>query len=148
MATNFPRLWGDPCTSDRQRKRMIRLMLEDVTMVRAEKITAHVRFRGGASRPLTLDLPLTAGELHKTAASVVTEVDRLLDHHTDGEIVAILNQRGLRPGRGSAFTDQIIAGIRQRYGLADRFTRLRRTGLLTVDETADLLRPCTATVRR
>src|SRR5260370_20814193 len=141
MATNFPRLWGDPCTSDRQRKRMIRLMLEDVTMVRAEKITAHVRFRGGASRPLTLDLPLTAGELHKTAASVVTEVDRLLDHHTDGEIVAILNQRGLRPGRGSALTNRIIAVIRQRYGRAGRWPCLRRTGVLTHSDTSGLLAP-------
>ncbi|MFP3560327.1 recombinase family protein, partial [Paraburkholderia sp. SIMBA_049] len=34
LASNFPRLWRDPATPDRERKRMIRLLLEDVTLNR------------------------------------------------------------------------------------------------------------------
>jgi hypothetical protein len=37
LATDFPRLWRDANTPDRERKRMIRLLLEDVTLVRGEK---------------------------------------------------------------------------------------------------------------
>ena len=48
LAQDFPRLWRDPATEDRDRKRMIRLLVEDVTMLRGERITLHLRFRGGA----------------------------------------------------------------------------------------------------
>src|ERR1700730_10711925 len=34
-------------TPDRERKRVVRLLLEDVTLVRGEQITLHLRFRGG-----------------------------------------------------------------------------------------------------
>jgi hypothetical protein len=39
LATDFPALWRDPKTPDRDRKRMIRLLLEDLTLIRGEQIT-------------------------------------------------------------------------------------------------------------
>jgi hypothetical protein len=45
LATDFPRVWNDPELEARERKRMLRLLLEDVTLVKADKITAHVRLR-------------------------------------------------------------------------------------------------------
>jgi hypothetical protein len=48
LATDFPRLWHDPHTPDRERKRMVRLLMDDVTLIKAgDGLTAHVRFRGG-----------------------------------------------------------------------------------------------------
>ncbi len=35
LASNFPQLWRDPSTPDRERKRMVRLLLEDVTLILA-----------------------------------------------------------------------------------------------------------------
>jgi hypothetical protein len=54
LAQDFPRLWNDPETEDRDRKRMIRLLVEDVTMVRGEQICLHLRFRGGAPARVSL----------------------------------------------------------------------------------------------
>jgi DNA invertase Pin-like site-specific DNA recombinase len=55
IATDFPRLWDDPHTPDRDRKRMVRLLMEDVTLIKtADGLTAQVRFRGGATTTLTL----------------------------------------------------------------------------------------------
>jgi hypothetical protein len=48
LATDFPRLWTDPSTPCREKKRMTRLIIEDVTLLRGAELTAHVRFRGGA----------------------------------------------------------------------------------------------------
>ena len=48
LASDFPRLWQDPKTPDRERKRMVRLLLADVTLLRGTGITVHVRFNGGA----------------------------------------------------------------------------------------------------
>ena len=47
LAHDFPRLWQNPQTPDRERKRLVRLVLDDVTLIQNEGITAHVRFKGG-----------------------------------------------------------------------------------------------------
>ncbi len=36
LVKNFPKVWNDPATSDQQRKRMVRLIIEDVTLVRSD----------------------------------------------------------------------------------------------------------------
>ncbi|MEE8307529.1 MAG: recombinase family protein, partial [Gammaproteobacteria bacterium] len=58
LAQDLPRLWRDPHTSDQDRKRMVRLLIEDVTLIKAKKITAHIRFKGGATRTLVVPRPL------------------------------------------------------------------------------------------
>ncbi len=57
LATDFPKLWQDPRTSDRERKRMVRLMLEDVTLIKDQQITLHIRFKGGAATTMHLPIP-------------------------------------------------------------------------------------------
>jgi hypothetical protein len=147
LATDFPRLWQDPHTPDRERKRMVRLILEDVTLIKGTQITAHVRFKGGATRSLTLPTPPLSWQLYQTNPLVIKEIDRLLDQHTDGEIAAILNERDLRSGRVKLFNQRIIARIRSSYGLADRYTRLRAKGMLTMQEMAKNLGVCNDVVK-
>jgi len=59
LATDFPRLWQDPKTPDREKKRMVRLILEDVTLLKREQIIVHVRFKGGVMKSLFLPPPLS-----------------------------------------------------------------------------------------
>jgi hypothetical protein len=72
--------------------------------------------------------------LRKTHSAVVAEIDRLIGDHTDMEIADILNARGLRPGVADRFSNIIIYHIRQKYHLEHRFSRLRRQGMLTLQE--------------
>ena len=58
LARDFPRLWQDPKTPDRERKRMVRLLLEDVTLLKREQILVHVRFKGGMIKSLSLPLQI------------------------------------------------------------------------------------------
>ena len=148
LATDFPRLWRAPQTSYRDRKQMVRLLLDDVTLLRGDEITAHVRFHGGATRTLTMPLPLGAAQLRKVNPAVVAEVDRLLNDHTDAEIVDILNSHGFRPGVSERFTLSVLYTLRRTYGLDDRFTRLRRQGLLTLEEIAQILEADASTVKK
>src|SRR6266581_4258851 len=134
LVTDFPRLWRDPATPQRERKRMVRLLLEDVTLLKADEVVAQIRFRGGATHALRLPLPLSAPELRKTHSPVVAEIDQLIGDHTDMEIADILNARGLRPGVADRFSNIIIYHIRQKYHLEHRFSRLRRQGMLTLQE--------------
>lgn len=136
LATDFPRLWRDPRTSHRDKKRMARLLIEDVTLIKGSHLTAHVRFKGGATRTLTLPPPRTAGERRRTDPAIVQRIDRLLDEQTEEGIAEVLNSEGLRTGEGMSFNRARVLGIRRRYDLKTRYTRLRERGLLTVDEMA------------
>ena len=147
LATDFPRLWRDPQTPDRDRKRMVRLLLEDVTVRREEQIIVHIRFKGGTTRTLLLPLPRSVGDLRRTDAHVVDQVDQLLDHYTDAAIATLLNDRGLRSSDGTAFHAAKVARLRRTYHLRDRFSRLRAVGMLTMAELATTLGICPATVR-
>jgi hypothetical protein len=63
---NFPAVWRDPQTPLRERKRMLALVIEDVTVIKPRQITVAIRFRGGATTALTLPRPLTAQQLRAT----------------------------------------------------------------------------------
>jgi hypothetical protein len=136
LATDFPTLWNDPATPMRERKRMIRLLVDDVTLRRGEHITIAVRLRGGQHHQLNLPLPRTAWELRQTPPDIVTAVDDLLDHHCHAQIADILNQRGLASGEGRPFHRLIVRNIRDAYQLRSREQRLRDQGLITLNEIA------------
>src|SRR3974377_1557200 len=58
LARHFTPVWQDPNTPQRERKRMARLLLEDVTLKREKDIRVQVRFKGGACQELHLPLPV------------------------------------------------------------------------------------------
>ena len=139
LATTFPQLWRDPTTPDREKKRMIRSLIEDVTLLRKDHLELHVRFKGGANRSIQLPLPQCSWEQRQTSPEVVTAIDRLLDHHPYPAIAAQLNEQGLQSGEGKPFTARIVARLQRSYQLTPRYDRLRKAGMLTVKEIADML---------
>jgi DNA invertase Pin-like site-specific DNA recombinase len=147
LASTFPQLWRDPAMPDRERKRIVRLLLEDVTLIRGDGIMLHLRFKGGAQRTIQLPLPLRSWEQRQTSKEAVAEIDRLLDLHTYPEIALKLNENGLTSGEGNPFTARIVAGIQRRYGLKSRYDRLRAAGLLTLEEIAQVLDLSTTRVK-
>lgn len=147
LAKDFPRLWKDPHTADRERKRMARLLIADVTLLKETEIRAQVRFNGGATHILRLPLPKPAWMLRQTPTTVVAEIDRLLQDHTDGEIADLLNDQNLLSGDGKPFHRLIVRNIRITYSLISRYDRLRARGLLTMAELAERLNVSTSTIK-
>jgi DNA invertase Pin-like site-specific DNA recombinase len=137
LVTDLPGIWNDAATPMRERKRIARLLLTDITATRTtDTITAHVRLRGGQTCTLTLPVPKTGPEARRTPPEIITAIDELLDHHTSGQIAVILNQRGLHSGTGEPFHGKIIDNIIRAYRLRTRRHRLRSQGMLTLAETA------------
>jgi len=134
LTQDFVRLWKDPYTSPRDRKRMIRLLIEDVTLKKKENITVSIRFKGGATKVFNLASPLNYFKARKTSKDVVKEIDRLLDHHKDSEVASLLNEKGWTTGDGLTFTSLSVTRIRQAYKLRSRHERLRAKGLYTSKE--------------
>ncbi len=158
MTTDFKTLWRDPSLPNRERKRLLAYIIEDVTLVKlpAKGTTRiHVRFKGGRTETLTTQNPKSSAQQIKTDPKVVELVDALLDNHTYPEITDILNERGIRPGgsarRGQAdaqFTALRVAYLANQYGLRPRYDRLRERGLLTREEAALRLGICESTLIR
>lgn len=131
LATDFPRLWRDPATSMKEKKRMVRLLITDVTLTKGDLLHADIRFAGGATHSLDIPLPKTCAELRTTDAEVIREIDQLIDTYTDAEIADVLNERGVRTVVPTPWTGPRISRLRHTYGLTDRRTRLLADGLLT-----------------
>ncbi|MEA3436132.1 MAG: recombinase family protein [Thermodesulfobacteriota bacterium] len=148
LARDFPKLWKNPKTPAREKKRMIRFLIEDVTMIKGEEITLHVRFKGGAKKTLKIPLPAKGWQHALTDPEIVELVDDLLNDHDYSEIATILNGRGYKSGTGVQFNRRVVTGIRRSYDLKTRYARLRNTGKLTAEEVAKLLGVSIGTVRR
>lgn len=146
MTTDFRKLWADPSTPNRDRKRLLAYIIEDATLLKipAEGMTKiHVRFKGGKTEILTTLNPKSSAQQVKTSSRLVEVVDNLLDTHIYSEIADMLNAQGLRPG-GSArrgrseahFTAVRVAYLVHAYELRSRYDRLRARGMLTKSEAA------------
>jgi hypothetical protein len=139
LAADFPTLWHSPATSDRDRKRMARLLLEDVTLRRDQEIIVQIRFKGGATQELQLPLPKSAWALRKTKPEIIAEIDRLLDTNTEKEVAQILNECGWHSSAGNPYTQRMVHTLRYSYHLKTRLTRLRSQGLLSPEEIGPLI---------
>jgi DNA-binding transcriptional regulator YiaG len=147
LASDFPALWSDPATPARERKRIVRLLIEDVTLNKTDQIHLHVRFRGGQTTSLTIPIPLDAWKARKTDPDTFALLDRLLNDHTDSETAAQLNAAGRRSGTNKPFTRQIVLQIRNAHQLPSHQQRLRARGLLTIQETAQRLGVHVSTIK-
>jgi hypothetical protein len=148
LAADFPALWSNPDTPQRERKRIARLLIADVTLDKTDQIHLHVRFRGGQASSLSIPAPLGAPDLRRTSPTVIAQIDRLLDHHTEAGVAAALNHAGVVSGTGQAFHAGMISHLRKHHALRSREDRLRAQGLVGLVEIAGRLGVCTATVKR
>jgi hypothetical protein len=139
LSSDFPKLWQNPNVSDRERKRIVRLIIEDVCLKRDHVIHVDIRFCGGATRSIELPLPMKVGELRKTPKKVIEELDRLLENHTNSDAAKALNNLGLRTVDGKFFSAPNISNLIRAYNLKSRHQRLRDSGFLTSKEIAKIL---------
>lgn len=146
LTSDFPRLWKDPSTADRDRKRMVRLLIEDVTLSRKETIIVQVRFKGGTAATLSPDVPRPTCKTWQTSDAIITLVDQLLNDYTYEQIALLLNEQGLLSGKGHQFNGILVGNICRGYGLKSRWHRLRDRGMLTIEEMAGILDVTTSTV--
>jgi hypothetical protein len=131
LATDFPAVWRDLQTPPRERKRMLALLVEDVTVIKQRQITVAIRFRGGATTTLTLPRPLTAQQVRATHDEVRQQIDALLGDYTDAQVAQILNEHGLRTGAGAPFDPTGVQWVRFSAKLKSLKDRLLEAGMLT-----------------
>ena len=140
LASDLPRVWHDPRTAMRERKRMLRLLIEDVTLLRDRAIQIAIRWKGGATTTVDRPVPLDAPDLRRTPAAIVEMIRGLATEQTDRQVADTLNRRWLRSGTGQPFRRLVVRHIRSAYGIPGLAEHLRKAGWLTAAEIATQLR--------
>lgn len=140
LAKDFPRLWKASSTSAKDRKRMLRLLIRDITVERraeARQAILHIRWQGGACTDEQVDLPLPIADRMRYSPAIREQVRTLARQFTDEEIAQRLNQSGQLSAAGKSFDASKIQWIRHRYGIPA--VQLKRPNELTVAQVAKRL---------
>jgi DNA invertase Pin-like site-specific DNA recombinase len=147
LAEDFPRLWQSPETPPRERKRLLRLLVEDVTLLRHETfIAAHVRFPGGTTTTLQVPLGRTSPRYGRVAPELLARIDQLLDEMPEAAMPAVLHAEGFCGPHGQPLDYAEVSRLRATRRLRGRYQRLRARGLLTGPEVARRLGVSAATL--
>jgi hypothetical protein len=128
-------VWHAPTTPAKDRKRILRLLLKDITVYKAysaKQLLVHLRWQGGASTHLTVQLPLSIADRVRYPAALVDKVRELAHGLPDAEIANRLNREGHASAKGKPYTTQIVRWIRGRYQIPP--ATLRRPEELTVQQ--------------
>lgn len=136
LSADFPRVWNDERTAPLERKRMVALLIEDITLLRAEHISIHVRFRGGHTTSLTVPRPVPMAVIRKTKPEVIAALDRLLETHTDQQAADALNALGYRNWQQQPFNAKKVISVRCAYKLKGGAKRLLDKGFVRADDLA------------
>jgi hypothetical protein len=136
LAGDFPRLWNSDTTSAKDKKRMLRLLVDNITVERGEdrSVSLHVCWAGGAREDLEVLLPRKVQDQVRHLSRHVEEVRRLARDHTDAQIVDLLNGRGERTAKGNPFTVASVKWIRHKHRIPA--PQLKLSHELNVDEVA------------
>ena len=142
LATDIPRLWNNPKTLQQDKKRILRHLIDDVTLTKApdRRIVVQVRFRGGATTTIEVTTPKPAPELFSTSKATIDRIDSLLNCYHDSGVAAVLNADGQRTPRGKPFRSATVGYIRRTYGLASFYDRVHKQNNYTIKEMAQKLR--------
>jgi len=132
----FRQFWIDPKTTTRERKRAVRLVIEDVTVHKSNQIVAHIRFKGGATQTIMVPFPPPFAQSRLTAPDILAAMDRLLEESTDAEVAEQVNQQGYHTFDGLLFESIHVSQLRRHHRIPDRYARLRAQGMLTAAELA------------
>ena len=113
---------------------MLRLLIQDVTLLRQEEIEINVRWKGGARANCVCRCRSTRSSPGVPTRSVLKSIAAWAGTQTDEEIAARLNAEGRRTGSGLPFTYETVQRLRNERGIAGLREHLRRAGLRTTEE--------------
>jgi predicted DNA-binding transcriptional regulator AlpA len=153
LAGDLTQVWTAPTTTDRDRKELLRTLLEEVifNLKRAEG-QAHLtlRWRGGAITMLEIPVPRFRPMGPRTDEDTISLLRRLAVLYPDEVIAGILNRQGRRTAMGERFTANQVGCLR-RYRDIPRFQAPAEPPpgeLVTIRKAAQILGMNTSTIHR
>jgi DNA invertase Pin-like site-specific DNA recombinase len=122
VAGDFPRLWTATSTAPRDRKRILRLLVRDITVTKGPEpkvVRLHIRWQGGETETLQVQLPQKRADAIRYPSPFVARVRELAVKHHDDEIVTLLRCEGCSSTTtGRPITTTTIKWLRYKHRIA------------------------------
>jgi DNA invertase Pin-like site-specific DNA recombinase/uncharacterized protein YndB with AHSA1/START domain len=155
LGQDLQRVWDASTTTDRDRKELLNLLLEEVTIHLEKSDTqsmAHLilRWRGGAIHELNVNLRVCRQPTIRTDERTLDLLHRLACHCDDAVIAGILNRQGRRTATGQRFTANHVSSLRH-YRKIPRYqpSNTKQEGeLVTVQKAAEIFGLAPSTIHR
>jgi hypothetical protein len=153
LGSDLNRVWEALTTTDRDRKELLRSLLEEVNIaVNRSEAQAHLtlRWRGGTFTEIEVPLWHPKETVVRTDEDTVDLLRRLAEHHPDATIAGILNRQGRRTARGLRFTANRVCSLRRHWKIP-RYQPPETPPegeLVTVEKAAKILGAAPSTVHR
>ena len=145
---DLPALWSAPTTSDKDRKRLLRTLLADVTISPSAddpaRISAGLRWRSGATQQIRLTRRKNAIQLRSTDPAAIALARRIGPGCDNNALASALNDAGHRTGTGQPFDATAAGNLRNYHHIA--FPGLLEDGEMTPRQVAQHVGVSTGTV--
>ena len=118
LAKDLPRLWKASTTQAKDRKRILRLLVKDITLEKSaepKRIILHLRWQGGICEDISINLPQNYCDRIRYPETIVTEVRELSKTLQDHEIAHRFNKEGRLSATGKPFNDTMVKWIRNKF---------------------------------
>lgn len=156
LGNDVAQVWSAPTTTDRDRKELLRTVLEEVIFaLDREQHQAHLtlRWRGGLLSEIQVPLWHPRPAPNRTDEDTVELIRRLAIHYPDGIIAGILNRQGRRTAMGKRFNANRVSSLRAHWQIP-RFVQdpadphASEGELVPVQRAAKILEVAASTVHR
>ena len=120
LGSDLSKVWTAPSTTDRDRKELLRTLLEEVIVaIYRSEHRAHLtlRWRGGELSEIDLPLPRSQPRGRRTSEDTLSLLRRLAALYPDEVIAGILNRQGRKTASGERFTAVSVGGLRRYRGI-------------------------------
>ena len=112
LGLDMDSVWNADSTTNRDRKRLLRCLIEEVQLsTQEDHYSVRVVWKGGATTERER-VRGPAGWARRTPQDTVELVRQLAAEFDDAQIARILNKQGRRSGRGIPFTQAAITSLR------------------------------------
>jgi DNA invertase Pin-like site-specific DNA recombinase len=145
---DLPALWSAPATSDKDRKRLLRTLLGDVTLTPSaenpSRLTAGLRWKSGATQQLLVTRRKNAIQLRATDPAAIELARRIGPGCDNNALATALNDAGHRTGTGQPFDGVAAANLRNYHHIP--YPGLPEDGELTPRQVAGRTGVSTGTI--
>lgn len=137
LTERFHNIWDSKALKPGDKKRMIRYLVEDVTLTKREKNTlVQIRFKGGSSEQMEVPNVLPNYKLWQTSDGVLDFLKEYGKEYTNKELAEKLNALGYRKGKGREFDGRGVAYVMREYQIPTKKDKYLDMGYITTKEMA------------
>ena len=149
IVRDFAHIWSHPATTFGDQKRMIRLLIDDVSLTReGDQVDVAIRFKTGTIITERFKTPSPGHQPAVIDPQIIQMIDALSSSKTAGEIASELNRTGVSHPALKAFTTNAVVYLMKRFNIATRYDRLRKKGYVSQEELAAYCGVQSLTIRR